>query len=221
MARLPRLVLPGHAHLLIQQGLAGQPVFVDALDRDAFLQVLREVAAAEQVVLHAYALLATEVHLLATPDRAAGLARLVQSTGRRHVAAHNRRHARSGTLWSGRFRCAVVEPGPMRLAALQWVDGQDRSQAISSAAHRLGVAHQPGLVDPPEYWALGNTPFEREAAYRLLLDQGLPPSLAAALQRAALGGWALGSDRFAAEAATAAGRPTRPQPRGRPRTDRS
>ncbi|MEO5735115.1 MAG: transposase [Rubrivivax sp.] len=219
MARLPRLVLPGQAHVLIQRGLPGQPVFVDADDRADFLRVLIEAAEVEQVGLHAFALLVSEVQLLATPVQAQGLARLVQAVGRRYVSAYNRRHRRAGTLWSGRFRCAVVEPGPFRLAALQWVDGAGGPgpSALTSAPHRLGSAPHPGLVDPPEYWALGNTPFEREAVYRRLLDQGLSPSLSASVRRAAMGGWALGSDGFVTQAGLTAQRPMRPRPRGRPR----
>ena len=51
---------------------------------------------------------------------------------------------------------------------------------------------------PPQYWALGNTPFAREAAYRTLLVQGCDARAQAALADAALKGWALGSETFVA-----------------------
>jgi putative transposase len=225
MARLPRLALPGHAHLVIQRGHSGQAVFLDDVDRLAFLAALRESAAGAGTSVHAWALLDNEVLLLLTPPDAAGLSRLMQALGRRYVSAHHRRHGGSGTLWDGRFRAAVVEPGATRLAALCWVDAAalpavdavaDASPR-SSAAQRLGGPRDGSLVDPPELWALGNTPFEREAAYRRLLTQGLPAAEAAALRQAALGGWAVGSPVFAAEVATALARPARPRPRGRPR----
>jgi putative transposase len=87
---------------------------------------------------------------------------------------------------------------------------------MTGAAHRSGGRRDPLLVDPPEFWQLGNTPFEREAAYRTLLVQGAPAS-APALRAAALGGWAIGSPGFQAELATHEGRPTQPRQRGRPR----
>ncbi len=177
--------------------------------------MLDQAGTAEPVALHAFALLETEVRLLATPQQPQSLGRWVQAVGRRYVSAHNRRHHRQGTLWSGRYRCAVMEPGPSRLAALQWVDGQPGAGALTSADHRLGGSRRAGLSDPPEYWVLGNTPFEREAAYRQLLQRGLPLALANDLRRAAMGGWAWGSDGFAAETALAASRPSRPRARGR------
>ncbi len=218
MARLPRLVVPGHAHLVIQLGHSGQAVFADAQDRSAYLAALREAAFAEGVALHAWALLDTQVQLLATPPEAPALGRMMQALGRRYVSAYNRRHGGSGTLWNGRFRCAVVEPGAMRLAALQFVDGQSVGAGVTSADQRTGSPRDGWLVDPPEVWALGNTPFEREAAYRRLLAQGLPASTGQALRRAALGGWAAGSEAFLRGLADSAARPTQPRARGRPRT---
>jgi REP-associated tyrosine transposase len=217
MARLSRLVVPGHAHLVIQRGHSAQPVFADAHDRAAFMAALREASTAERVAVHAWALPETEVQLLATPAEAPALGRMMQALGRRYVAAYNRRHARSGTLWDGRFRCAVIGPGPMRLAALQFVDGHSDAAGMTSADQRTGGPRDSWLVDPPEVWALGNTPFEREAAYRTRLAQGQPLSIELALRRAALGGWAAGSEDFLLGVAESTDRPTRPRARGRPR----
>lgn len=217
MARLPRLVLAGHAHCVVQRGHSGQPVFADDADRTAYLHALHEAAATERVQIHAWALLPGEVLLLATPGEAPALGRMVQALGRRYVSAHNRRHHRSGTLWDGRFRCAVVEPGPMRLAALRWIDGQSLEPGLTTAAQRLGAERASWVTDPPEVWLLGNTPFEREAAYGALLAEGLPAAVTDLLRAAALGGWVAGSAAFAAKVAQAAARPARPRLRGRPR----
>lgn len=214
MARLPRLALAGEAHLVVQRGHPGQPVFRDDADRASYLQALRESAAAHAVNVHAYALGEAEVQLLLTPAEAAALGRVMQAVGRRYVSAYNRRHGSSGTLWEGRYRCGVVEAGSTLLAALRLVDGQP---GPTSAAQRSGGERETWLADPAEYWHLGNTPFEREAAYRTLLVQPLPQALAERLREAALGGWAMGSEAFVRRVEEAAGRPGRPRARGRPR----
>lgn len=217
MARLPRLVLAGHAHCVVQRGHSGQPVFADHDDRSAYINALREAAVAGRVQIHAWALLTNEVLLLATPADAPSLGRMVQALGRRYVSAYNRRHRRSGTLWDGRFRCSVVEPGAMRLAALRWIDGQSLEPGVTTAAQRLGAARDRLVTDPPEVWQLGNTPFEREAAYAAMLAEGLPGTVVDLLRGAALGGWAAGSAAFVATVAETAARPARPRQRGRPR----
>jgi putative transposase len=217
VARLPRLVLAGHAHHVIQRAHGGRAVFADAEDRAGYLAALREAAATEDVAVHAWALLDTEVQLLATPVQAAGLGRMMQAVGRRYVSAYHGRHGGRGTLWDGRFRCAVVEPGATRLAVLRLIDGLAPEPGLTSAPQRTGGARDSWLGDPPEVWHLGNTPFEREAAYGALLAEGLPAATASALRRAALGGWAAGSAAFAASVAALASRPAQPRGKGRPR----
>jgi putative transposase len=213
MARLPRLVVPGQAHYVIQRGHSAGTVFVDDEDRHCYLAALREAAMAHQLVLHGYALCDDEVPLLATPPDAEALSRSLQALGRRYVSAYNRRHACRGTLWDGRFRCGVVEPGRARLAALLLVDG---AAGQTSATQRCGGPREPWLVDSAEVWGLGNTPFDRELAWKQLLAQGVPAAQARALREAALGGWAIGSPGFVAEMAAQARRPAAKRPRGRP-----
>ena len=224
MARLPRLSLAGQPHWLIQRGHSGAPVVADNADRLAFLAALKEAAVAEQVQIHAFALLDNEVHLLATPASAAGLSRMMQALGRRYVSAYRRRHGGSGTLWAGRFRCAVVEPGATLLEVLCLIDGLAGAvpgPVDTSLAQRAGGETHPLLVDPPSYWLLGNTPFERQAAWRRRVADGLPALRAAALRTAALGGWAVGSPVFAAAVASETARPAAPRLRGRPRLKKS
>jgi putative transposase len=217
VARLPRLVVPGQAHYLIQRGHGMRAVFADAEDRRQYLGALLESARLEGVLLHAYALLDDEVQWLVTPADASALGRIVQAVGRRYGVYANRRHGGRGTLWDGRFRCAVLEAGAWRLAALRLVDSASSEPGMTSAAHRLDGTQVAPLSDPAEFWALGNTPFEREVAYRGLLAQPLPSVQRQALRDAALGGWALGSEAFLAHIGAAAARPAAPRPRGRPR----
>lgn len=238
MARQPRLSMPGVMHYLLQRGHNGGAIVHDAQDAEQLLQILREAALSHRVVLHAYAVAANELRVLATPETADGVSRMMQALGRRHAAAFNRRHGRSGALWDGRFRSALVEAGAPALLALRHVDAQGAADAgppdlhaapapssptsvepceRSSQAHRTGGRRDAALVDPPVYWQLGNTPFERESRYRRLLAEPLAASELTDLQRALRGGWALGSADFLASLAAAADRPLAPRPRGRPR----
>jgi putative transposase len=226
MARLPRLVAPGLAHHLVQRGHNAWPVFIDDEDRSAYLAALHEAARTQEVLVHAYALLDAEVQLLLRPPSAGALSRTMQALGRRYGAAFNRRHGRSGTLWEGRFRAAAVQDGLPTRGSLLYIDGLPvrRGQAASaqgsrwsSAPHRLGLRREALLTDPPEYWQLGNTPFEREAAWSAMLAQGLAEAEARRIEHAAANGWALGSPQFLALVEQQLGRAVRPRPRGRPR----
>ena len=73
------------------------------------------------------------------------------------------------------------------------------------------------MTEHPLYWALGNTPFDREAAYRQRLDQGGGTAAKQALNDATAKCWALGSPEFLARLAERTARPLIARPRGRPR----
>lgn len=225
MARLPRLAVAGELHLVVQRGHNRQAVFVDDADRRIYLDMLREVLAARAVALHGYVLLPAEVWLLVTPAQAEALGRAMQSLGRRYVAYFNRRHARCGTLWDGRFRATVVDADSALLDVLVHLELKPALAGLaatpvewpwSSAAHHLGARRDPWLVDPGQMWKLGNTPFERESAYRRHLDAGLPASRREAIDDAALRSWALGPREFVERLAARVQRPLHRRPRGRP-----
>ena len=226
MARLPRLAVGGLPHLVRLVGRPGQAVFRDDQDRQQFLAALRESALQHGVAVHAYSLLDAEVRLLLTPPTASALGQLMQGLGRRYVAGFNRRHGHSGALWAGRYRASVVQPGPLVCAAMLGVDtlalrsGQVTDAAQhpwSSTRHHLGLVRDPVVTVGQAYWALGNTPFEREAAYRKLLDAGPDSVLMRQLDEAAHKGWAVGDAGFLAELAQDLHRPVMPRRRGRPR----
>lgn len=216
MARLPRLVLPGQPHLVLQRTLDHRPAFVDDEDRAQFMVVLRTALETEAVQLHAFALRDHELLFLVTPAQPDALARLMQAIGRRYVTAYNRRHARSGPLWDGRFRTSAVEPGEHTLTAMTWIEQATLTPGITSAPHHAGTQPNPLITDPPEYWQLGNTPFERESAWRERLARGVAGTTEARLRRLVLGGWALGSPEFICSA-DATGRPAAPRRPGRPK----
>lgn len=226
MARLARLALAGELHQIVLRGHNGAAVFVDDGDRTDFLAMLRQAAQEQGVAVHAYALLDTELRLLATPARAESLGRMVQSLGRRYVPAFNRRHGRRGTLWEGRFRSGIVDARDWLLDATVWIEDLPVRMGLvaaagewpwSSAAHHLGRRRDPTVTEHEAYWKLGNTPFERELAHALLLQQGLSAGRAAALERGLLSGHAVGDGAFLARLGELTPRPLTARRRGRPR----
>lgn len=226
MARLPRLVVPGLAHLVIHRGHNDGAALLDDADRDAYVKALRTAATDASVKVHGYGLHPTQVRLLVTPTDERGLALMMQSIGRRYVRWFNARHGRRSSPWEGRFRSTVVAPGPDVLTCLLVVETlPDLGPSLASSgeiptwtslSHHLGLRRDPVISEHPAYWQLGNTPFEREAAYRVLAERGVSAADAARVLDAAAGGWALAPDPFAAELAKRTGRRLRPLPRGRP-----
>lgn len=226
MARLARLSVADHAHLVLLRGHSGQPVFRDDVDRTAFLSALQTACSLERVALHAYALLPDHVWLLCTPTSSQAVGRAMQALGRRFSASFNRRHQRNGGVWDGRYRASLVEAGAPSLEAMVFVDqapvraglaATALSEVWSSARQHVGMAAEFVLTDAAAYWALGNTPFDRYAAYRAMLEEPLHQQRADYLGAATQRGWAVGSVAFLEALHLISVRPVVPRPRGRPR----
>ena len=228
MARLNRLVIAGVAHHVIHRAVAGGVAFADAHDRAHFLKILQRCSAEHRVALHAYVLLDHEFQLMVTPEAADQLSRMMQALARFYVPAFNRRHARAGALWQGRFRAAPVAGAQALLDCMRYLE-QAPTRTLpgasalgfdgSSAAHHAGRVIDPLLSAVPTasaYWALGNTPFARDAAYQLLLEIPLSAEVAARLEAATPMGWALTSDGALLEMSHTAPRRLKSQPKGRP-----
>ncbi|NCN98014.1 MAG: transposase [Rhodoferax sp.] len=225
MARLPRLTLPGYPHHVIQRGNNRQAIFATPADYRLLLDLLEENAKKFGVTVHAYVLMSNHFHLLATPQTAEGLPKMMQAVGRSYVRYFNDTQKRSGTLWEGRYKSTLIQTDRYLLACMVYIDlnpvraglvSQPQDYPWSSHLHYRGVRSDRLITPHTLYWELGNTPFAREAAYADLVHAGINPVQQTALTDATLRGWALGEPDFVADlqkrtqrrvAKTGAGRP--------------
>jgi len=226
MARLPRLVVPHQPHYVAQAGNGGQLIFLDTEDYLSFLSWLREAARQFTVAIHAYALLPDHVALLVSPADSTGLGRMMQWIGRHYVPYFNTKHQRTGTLWQGRYKATVIDASQYLLLCSRFIEldpvrvglaSNPADYPWSSCAHHVGSKPDALITDHPTYWALGNTPFDRELAYRGLLDHGLTEAEVEALSDATCKSWPLGSEKFKETLARQLNRRVKPARRGRPR----
>ena len=181
---------------------------MDQADRQQMLDLLELQARQDEVAIHGYVLMDNHFHLLLTPQTADGLSHMMQAVGRRYVRYFNDRHGRSGTLWEGRYKSTLVETERYLLACMCYIDlnpvraglvAQARDYAWSSHSHYAGLRSDRLISPHPLYWALGNTPFAREAAYARLVQDGLSAAQQQELTDSVLKGWALGGPGFIAE----------------------
>ena len=226
MARLARLSVAGVPHLILQRGAHGASLFRGDPDRERFLAVVREVCTESDLVVHGYSLLPDTVYLIVTPPDALAAGRSVQAIGRRYVRWFNDRHGRQGALFDGRFRSCVAEQDAWLLPCLRFVESRPMAAGLvlepaqyrwSSCPHHTGLVTDPLVLDSTRFWALGNTPFERQAAWREFMQTGASSAETTRITEALLGGWALGSPAFVAGLTQASGRRSVPGRPGRPR----
>lgn len=208
MARLPRLTVAGYPHHVIQRGNNRQAIVRTDADREVLLDLLGENAKKHQVAINAYVLMDNHFHLLLTPETGEGVPLMMQAVGRRYVRYFNDRYQRTGTLWEGRYKSTLIQTDRYLLACMAYLDlnpvragmvGDPRQYSWSSHHHFIGQTNDRRVTPHPLYWALGNTPFAREAAYTELVRAGLVMDEQKAITQATLHGWALGDAGFVDE----------------------
>src|ERR671911_3210171 len=109
MPRIPRSQLPSPAwYHVICRGVEQRTIVLDDLDRAAWFKLLLEVEARFGWKIHVWNLLDNHFHLLVEttqPELSRGMQRLNSV----HAMRFNRRYARSGHLFQGRFDSRVLE----------------------------------------------------------------------------------------------------------------
>lgn len=206
MARLKRLFAPGEAQHIIQRGNNRQAIFQDEADFQRFLDLLREAAQQYKLAIHAYVLMPNHLHLLATPAESSSVAQVMQAVGRRYVRYFNAKTGRTGTLWEGRYKSTILDSERYLLLCSRYIElNPVRASLVeapeaypwSSHAHHVGLVRNPLITDHAIYWALGNMPFDRQAAYKRLFEHGVSSEQLQRIREATNKGWVLGSDAFA------------------------
>jgi putative transposase len=225
MARLPRLIVPNQPHHVIQTGLNNQDVFLDAEDYQTFLGWLRTAAKTYKVAIHAYCLMPNHLHLLLTPSEDNGLGQMMQWVGRYYVPYFNQKYVRSGTLWNGRYKTSLIDADAYFMLCSRYIEFNPVRNGLvaraedypwSSYCHHAGIRPDGLVTDHAKVWELGNTPFQREAAYSALSEPALSADEITLISNALLKGWPLGSQQFQTALQKKMKRQVLPAKRGRP-----
>ena len=223
MARLPRLYAPGLTQLVLAtfSDAASQ-----ALTPAAYRDLVRWIGEASRVhgaVVHGWCICPTGIALVATPGSESGLPSLIQVLGRNLAP-----QLQVGSVFSGRYRSCLLQAGLWVLHALIWVERFPVRQTLlsdpeqwpwsSAGAHTGSPGHKPAwLQQHVDYWACGNTPFDRQAIYRTRLQEGNTTEQDEKIAAALRGQWALGDTAFITGLGELASRRVIPGIRGRPR----
>ncbi|HEY3092388.1 MAG TPA: transposase [Vicinamibacterales bacterium] len=201
MSRRKRIFAEGLTVHVTNRGNNKMPVFRAEADYQTFLWSLRFVAMKYRLLVHAYALMSNHFHLMVTPELASGLSRGMQSLGRRYVRYFNDRYERTGTLWEGRYRTALIVDERYWLTCLRYVEMNPVRAGLvqvpesyrwsSYGAHAFGE-HDAIVAPHAVYEALASTADRRQEAWRRICAPPLQTEQLEALRTSIAGGAVIG-----------------------------
>ena len=120
MARPPRLQFPGAVYHVTARGNEQRPIFRDDLDRREYLDRIVHYRERFRFQLLAYCLMTNHVHL-AVRSSAVPLSRVMAGLQSSYAQWFNRRHARVGHLFQGRYKAFLVQEDRYLLALIRYV----------------------------------------------------------------------------------------------------
>jgi len=200
MARRHRTFIEGLSLHVHQRGNNRADMFHGDADRMVLLLMLADACKRYDVKVHVWILMDNHLHLIVTPSTPDGLARTMQQLGRRYVPYFNRRYARTGGLWEGRYSAHHIDSEMYWYRCTRYIElNRVRAGLVATPqehpwssyhAHAFGAA-DPLVVHHPLYVALGGTAAERQEAHRGLCGNPLSECELAVIRTALRTGQAL------------------------------
>lgn len=205
MARQPRFILPNYPQHIIIRGINRENIFLTEKDYRFYLSILDVSLKKHRCSLHAYVLMKNHVHLLVSPECEYGISKMVQLLGRYYVHYFNDIYRRTGTLWEGRYKAALVDPEFYLLLCYRYIElNPVRNKTVecpseyrwsSYSYNALGKRNT--LITPHDsYLKLAGGVADRCMLYTNMFNEGITADQLALIRGATNTGWVLGGQDF-------------------------
>jgi putative transposase len=182
MPRPLRLEFAGALHHVASRGDRREDIFHDEVDRNAWLETLAQCCERFGWIVHAWCQMTNHYHLVIetpTPNLSAGMRQLNGV----YTQTYNRRHARVGHVFQGRFKAILVDRDAYLLELLRYVVlNPVRAGMVTHASEWPWSSYRAmvGEEEAPSWlncqWALqqfSKQPKTQRARYAQFVEQGL------------------------------------------------
>jgi putative transposase len=219
MARLARVVIPGHPHHVTQRGNGGARTFFGDQDYVLYRDLLAEHCHAAAVEVWAWCLMPNHVHLILVPSDEDGLRRALSRVHRIYAGVIQARRKRTGHFWQGRFGAVAMDEEHLA-AALRYVAlNPVRARLVGRAQDWRWSSTRAHLRRRDDGLTALQPIRDRFQSFGGLLATETDPEMFERLRAAESIGRPLGNDRFLARLERLSGRTLKPGKRGPKPTD--
>ena len=165
---------------VLNRGNARQALFHEAADYQHFVRLLVKYGAKHNIQFYHWALMENHYHLCLELSIPGALSSIMAGIQRAYVHYHHRKYQSAGFLFQGRFKSKPIQKERYLLACGRYIEQNplkagvvDRAESYCySSGPFYVIGAEDGLTTPdPFYETFGCTPKERQAAYRIFLEQ--------------------------------------------------
>lgn len=184
MPRTTRHFVPHLPVHIVQRAHERRACFAAPADFLVYLKLLGEATSRFDCAIHAYVLMTNHTHLLLTPGAAGDIPATMKRLAQRYSQYVNWRYRRIGSIWSGRYKAAVVQSERYLLLCQRYIELNPVRAAMVGlpglyrwSSYRCNAEGRVDrLITPhPLYLSLGSSDAERHDTYRALFEEALDP----------------------------------------------
>jgi len=158
MPRTARILLENVCYHIIARGNQKQQIFVELVDYEEYLKLLRRYRTRYCFKLYGYCLMINHIHLIIEPKASQELPKIMQGLNQSYTVWFNEKYNKVGHLWQNRFKSMVIKKDEYLLTCINYIEFNPvRSNAAkepfeypwcSYKARLLGYKN--GLLDEPK-----------------------------------------------------------------------
>ena len=151
MSRPLRIDYPGAWHHVMNRAIRGQNLFVNKLDNQQFIDLLKETADLFNVKVAAYCLMPNHYHLLLqTPE--ANLSRCMRHLNGVYTQRYNVTHGCDGTLFRGRYKSILVDADNYVLQLVRYIHRNPFKEGLAKRLDQYIWSSHRGYLSKAKKW---------------------------------------------------------------------
>ncbi len=196
MSRIPRIVIPGIPHHIVQRGNRRQQVFFCDEDRIYYLRLSKKYSVLLGLAIWVYCLMSNHLHLIGVPKTEKCLSEVMAIVNRKYAQRINLREDWSGCLWQNRFYSCPLDH-PHTIASARYIERNPvRAKIVEHPEDYLwssARAHVGDAIDP----LIAPSPLTEEIQdWRAFINEDDSPDVIKRLRKNIVTGRPLGDDAF-------------------------
>jgi len=158
MPRGARIILKNVCYHIINRGNQKQAIFLESLDFEKYLQILKHFKRKYRFKVFGYCLMPNHIHLILEPKHSEELAKFMQCLTQVYTVWFNSKYKKVGHLWQGRFKSMVIKKDGYFIDCVYYIEANPvrASLAVSpkdylwSSYNDRTFSNKNGLIDFPD-----------------------------------------------------------------------
>ena len=122
MPRSKRVLLDNACYHILNRGNQKQNIFLEELDYEKYLEILKHYKNKYNFKLYAYCLMPNHIHLIIDVKKTNNLAKIMQGITQTYTVWFNNKYNKAGRLWQGRFKSMLIQQDKYLIDCLRYIE---------------------------------------------------------------------------------------------------